>query len=266
MEQTRKGALSFKDLDTNILEQLNNGEIASVNLTEWLAVDQKILIETFLIQQNREQYLSPILSEISKLKKQSTNSLNETIGLTLLSLAKENNDNELFQLLTNHVSDTVRCWATYTIGRDTTLSIQQKLSQIQKLAADKHFGVREIAWMAVRLDIIDNLTESISILKNWTLSDNEYIRRFATESTRPRGVWCAHIESLKQNPLLAIDLLEPLKSDSSKYVRDSVGNWLNDASKTCPDFVIDLCNRWEEESPTKETAYIIKKALRTIKK
>lgn len=41
---------------------------------------------------------------------------------------------------------------------------------------------------------------------------------------------------------------------------------LNDAGKTQPEFVKTLCEKWKDESPTKETAYIIKKALRTIKK
>ena len=54
------------------------------------------------------------------------------------------------------------------------------------------------------------------------------------------------------------------KSDYSKYVRNSVGNWLNDASKTQSGFVRKLCRRWESE--TKETKYIVKKALRTVGK
>ena len=48
------------------------------------------------------------------------------------------------------------------------------------------------------------------------------------------------------------------------YVRYSVGNWLNDASKTQSGFVRKLCRRWESE--TKETKYIVKKALRTVGK
>ena len=71
---------------------------------------------------------------------------------------------------------------------------------------------------------------------------------------------------LKQNPALGLPILEPLKSDYSKYVRNSVGNWLNDASKTQSGFVRKLCRRRERESETKETKCIVKKALRTVGK
>lgn len=140
------------------------------------------------------------------------------------------------------------------------------LKQIQPFSADKHFGVREISWLALRAKIAQNLTKSIEILSAWTLNQDENIRRFTTEVTRPHGVWCEHIEELKQNPELALSILEPLKSDPAKYVQDSVGNWLNDASKTQPEFVQELCQRWEKESDMKETKYITKKALRTINK
>ena len=168
--------------------------------------------------------------------------------------------------MSNHSADLVRCWATYTIGKNENLNIAETLKQIQPFSADKHFGVREICWMAVRPKIAQNLTESIEILTTWTTNQDENIRRFTTEATRPRGVWCEHIEELKQNPELALSILEPLKSDQAKYVQDSVGNWLNDASKTQPDFVTKLCKNWEKESDTKETKYITKKALRTLNK
>ncbi|MEG2103335.1 MAG: DNA alkylation repair protein, partial [Flavobacterium sp.] len=153
-----------------------------------------------------------------------------------------------------------------TIGKNQTLNITQKLEKIQRFSGDKHFGVREICWLAIRSNISKDLVKSIEILSGWTNHADENVRRFASEATRPRGVWCEHIEELKQNPELGLAILEPMKSDTSKYVQDSVGNWLNDASKTQPEFVKSLCEQWKNGSPTKETAYIIKKALRTIEK
>lgn len=266
MTEKRKGSRSTKDIPKDILEQLNNGQIETANLVEWLAVDQSILLENLLKQSNRTKYLNPILSEVEALKKQTVNTVNEAIGAGIFYQATQNNDKELFEIMSNHKSDVVRCWAAYTIGKDADLTLVEMLERIQPFSADKHFGVREICWMAVRQTISKKLTESIKILSDWTTHEDENIRRFASEATRPRGVWCEHIEELKQKPELGLAILEPMKSDKAKYVRDSVGNWLNDASKTQPAFVKDICIKWEKESPTKETVYIIKKAMRTIEK
>ncbi len=266
MTEKRKGSKSAIEIPTEILEQLNRGEIETANLVEWLAVDQRILLDNLLGQNNRRAYLKPILTKIDRLKKQTVNTINETIGTGLFELTAQNNDKEFLAIISKHQADLVRCWATYTIGKDENLNISDTLQQIQPFSADKHFGVREICWMAVRQKIAKNLAESIQILSKWTASDDENIRRFTTESTRPRGVWCEHIEELKQKPELALTILEPLKSDKARYVQDSVGNWLNDASKTKPSFVKELCRRWETESDTKETKYITKKALRTLNK
>ncbi|CAI8726057.1 DNA alkylation repair protein [Chryseobacterium sp. IT-36CA2] len=266
MTEKRKGARSIKDISPDILEQLNRGEIETANLTEWLAVDQRLLLENLLLQNNRKEYLKPILESVNQLKKQTVNTINETIGVELLNLAIKNKDDEFLHKLETHSADLVRCWAAYTIGRNNDLQLKEKLDKIQSFAVDTHFGVREICWMSVRTDISKNLDESLSILSEWTMHENENVRRFASESTRPRGVWCEHIHALKQNPGLGLEILEPLRSDSSRYVQDSVGNWLNDASKSQPEFVVEICDEWLRESPTKETQYIIKKALRTLKK
>lgn len=265
-EIKRKGSRTTKDIPTDILEKLNKGEIETANLVQWLAIDQKKLLKNIFQQTNRSKYFEPIITNIDALKKQTVNTVNESIGVSLFRLAKMENDNELFTILSTHKSDLVRCWATYIIGKNEELSITEVLNQIQPFSADKHFGVREICWLAVRPSISKNLTESLVILSHWTKHSDEKIRRFASEATRPRGVWCEHLEVLKRNPELGLVILEKLKSDSTKYVQDSVGNWLNDASKTNPEFVIEICKKWKENSPTKETTYIIKKALRTIEK
>lgn len=263
-EQKRKGARSTKDISPEILEQLNMGRIETANLVEWLAVDQRVLLKNLLTEIDREKYLTPTLAAVDNLKKQTVNTINEAIGAELFSLSRHYNDGELLSEISSHTSDLVRCWATYTVGRDPQSDIRRMLEKIQPFAADGHFGVREISWMAVRPTIARNLEESVQILSGWANHSDENIRRFAGESTRPRGVWCEHIEALKQQPEMASAILEPLRSDPSKYVRDSVGNWLNDAGKTQPAFVLALCDRWQKESATKETAYIIKKALRSI--
>lgn len=265
-ETKRKGARSIKDIPTDVLQQLNSGQIETANLVEWLAIDPKLLLENLLKQSKRTSYLKPVLANIEQLTKKTVNTINEAIGTGLFEQATQNNDNEFLAIISNHNADTIRCWATYTIGKNQSLGIDETLRQIQPFSADKHFGVREISWLAVRPKISQNLKRSIEILSKWTINEDENIRRFATEATRPRGVWCEHIDELKQNPELALTILEPLKNDAAKYVQNSVGNWLNDASKTKPDFVNDICKKWTKESNTKATTYIVKKAMRTIEK
>jgi 3-methyladenine DNA glycosylase AlkC len=264
--EKRKGSRSTKDIPTEIMLQLNRGLIETANLVEWLAIDQRILLQNLLQQLDRNQYYDSIVLDIDVLKKQTVNTINEAIGIGLFKNIQGNNDFNIFSKIANHSSDSVRCWATYIIGLNQNLSISEKLKQIQPFSADLHFGVREICWLATRQSISENLNESLTILSTWTTNADENIRRFASEATRPRGVWCAHIEVLKQNPELALTILEPLKSDVSKYVQNSVANWLNDASKTKPEFVTAICKRWKKESNSKETNYIVNRALRTLEK
>jgi 3-methyladenine DNA glycosylase AlkC len=263
-EIKRKGARSAKDIPTTILEQLNSGRIETVNLTEWLAVDQRILLKNLLEEKGRTSYLIPVLGAIEQLKKQTVNTINEAIGKGLYRVALEAGDSHFLIEIATHSSDLVRCWATYYIASNKNHSVEEVLELIKPFAADNHFGVREISWLSVRKLISEDISESIKILSEWTKSNDENVRRFASEATRPRGVWCEHIDALKQQPELGLPILEPLRSDKAKYVQDSVGNWLNDASKSQPKFVMELCERWRKESPCRETDYIIKKALRTI--
>jgi 3-methyladenine DNA glycosylase AlkC len=262
----RKGSKSIKDIPANILTLLNNGQIESANLVEWLAINQTLLLENLLKAHKRTKYLKPILSLINVLNKKTVNTLNEAIGKGLLEQVILDKDDELLKIIATHTSDTIRCWATYTIGCNPNFTLSQTLEHIKPFAADAHFGVREIAWLATRQKIAGSLKQSIALLSKWTSHSDENIRRFASEATRPCGVWCAHIKALKQEPSLALPILEPLKADAAKYVQDSVGNWLNDASKSQPQFVKTICKQWANESNSIHTAYIIKKALRTIEK
>lgn len=258
----RKGPRSFKDLNPEVIEYLNAGKIETKNLMEWLSADQLILLKVVLNELGKEDWFSMFEVAVNAQKKPTANSNTRVIGEIF---AEMTNNSVTYEQLKSHKSDIVRCWACW--GESLQYDdLKELLSTMKYYAADTHFGVREVVIFATKERMIENLEKAITILTDWTLDTDENIRRFAAEALRPVGVWVKKIAKFQEQPELGIPLLEPLKSDTSKYVRDSVGNWLNDASKSQPDFVVATCNRWKQESNTKETTYIIKKALRTIEK
>ncbi|MCY7436261.1 DNA alkylation repair protein [Bacillus pumilus] len=264
----RKGARKGTDIPHDVLTLLNQGEIESVNLTEWLAVNHMTLIQHVLSSIGLDHRLGEVSSEIAKQKAESGMKAIRLIGQLLDEVLYEENEEkhaEVLQVFAHHVSDSVRCWAAY-MNKQSLSTLEEKLAYIQPFAADHHFGVREIAWMSVRESLSLQLDQSIEHLTEWAKSEDENIRRFSVESLRPRGVWTKHIELLKQEPERALPILNLLKSDPSIYVQDSVGNWLNDASKTQPNWVTNLCDQWSKNSDTKATSRIVKKAKRTIVK
>ena len=168
--------------------------------------------------------------------------------------------------LAGHPADTVRGWAVFAlVSQEKDADVDTLLALARPAANDPHFGVREWSWMAVRPHLVPQLDEAIRALRPWTSEPSERIRRFASEALRPRGVWARHIPELKKEPERGLPLLEPLRADSSRYVQDSVANWVNDAAKTQPAWARELCERWQEESTTPATERIIKRALRSIR-
>ncbi len=260
----RKGARSIQAIPPEVLAQLQLGSLETANLMEWLAIDVRKLLQHVLQQQSRSHYYAPVIDRLDALVKQTVNTKNEAIGQALFDWASAAKDIDWLQGLAKHPSDIVRCWSAYATASDVALDLPSLLKAIYPFAADAHFGVREIAWLAVRPRIAKEIEASLTVLSQWAYSEDANIRRFASEATRPRGVWCAHLEVLKTEPAKGLPILEPLASDPSLYVQNSVGNWLNDAAKTQPSFVRAVCDRWLAAHPTKATAYIVKKALRSL--
>ncbi len=251
--EARKGASRVADVDAAVLRQLNAGTLEAASLMENLATDMRVLLaRVFPELANEAQALDP--------KTGITKRMNAAAALIHEAYGDSRQD-----LLAGHTSDLVRGWGAYLVGHLTGLTLAERLAGIAPYADDRHFGVREWAWLALRPHIVREPEDAIGILSGWTGDRSANIRRFSVEAIRPRGVWSAHIPVLKANPAMGLPVLEPLKGDASRYVQDSVANWLNDAWKSAPDWVERLCSEWGSASHGPQTAYIVKRALRNKK-
>lgn len=257
IDPNRKGSSSPKNVPPDVLRALNKGEIATVNLGEGLAINTAELL----------------LNVAPKLGKKGIKPLTDDPAMGLMNrwrtasaILYEHFGEDAIETFGDHPSDTVRGWCCMVVGlaEGKGWTLRKRIERIKRFADDEHFGVRESAWLGVRDRIAADVEQSIKLLTPWSKARSANVRRFGSEATRPRGVWCAHITSLKQDPSPALPILEPLRSDGAKYVQDSVANWLNDAGKTTPDFVIELTDRWLKESPTPETSRIVKRARRNL--
>jgi hypothetical protein len=151
---------------------------------------------------------------------------------------------ESWRFLAAHGNEIVREWAAILVGLTDTITFARKLAWIKPFADDEHFGLRDIACLALRKDVIRDPGSAIRCLVPWTGSRNERLRRFSVEVTRPCGSWSLHIQQLVDMPEFGLPILEPMRADESNYVQDSVCNWLNDASKSNPEWVQATTARW----------------------
>lgn len=236
-----------------VLAQIHRGEIETASLAELLRCD-----------------LGAILKSVCPdIPRSAPTDVNQAGGVVArmaraAALMLQHQGPGAIALAAAHRSDVVRGWAAYMLAQTPGLTLAQRLEWARPLADDPNSGVREWAWIALRPALAVQLPEGISLLVPWTRDPSPNIRRFASEITRPRGVWCAHIPQLKADPAPGLPILEPLRSDPTKYVQDSVSNWLNDASKGAEPWVRALCKRWAKESPSPQTARICKRALRSV--
>jgi 3-methyladenine DNA glycosylase AlkC len=261
----RKGAARIALIPAEVLEALNEGQVHTVNLNEFLALDLGRLTRNVARHIGLPPDADRITDTIAMLAAFRPVKRHGHISRALYDLTHDRADrNAIAHRLATHPSDVARGWATQWI-LFSDLPLPDKLQSVRRFAADPHFGVREMAWMAVRDEVGANLDEALALLDPWVRDGDENIRRFASELTRPRGVWCAPIEALKAQPWRALPLLEPLKCDPSRYVRNSVANWLNDASKSQPQWVDEVCRRWSREAPGPECDHIVRRACRTMR-
>lgn len=94
----------------------------------------------------------------------------------------------------------------------------------------------------------------------WSESQNEHLRRLASEGTRPNLPWGQKLPMIKDFLPKNIEILNKLKFDDSLYVRKSVANHLNDISRIDEALFFRTIKAWKRD---KISPQIIKQALRT---
>ncbi len=169
-------------------------------------------------------------------------------------------EERIFRAVATHRSDIVRIWACLSARHNPRPGFVDRLRKARPFAADGNMSVREFAIDIFRSFLVEDPKPGLAILVDWAGDPDPNVRRCAVEGTRPRGVWTPHIPALKRDPGLALPLLEPVRADASRYVQNAVANW------TQPEWAIKLCRRWRSESPAPATAYIVKRALLSLRK
>lgn len=255
------------DIPASLLKSLNAGLDETRTLSEWLMVNHALLAKNVFTALGYDTFFSAIDSKLKALSSQGVMTrLTGTSQILYTHFSKHKKYPAILKSLSTHRSDIVRSWAAYMISFDTSLSLRQLIKNLTPFAADHNMGVRECVWMALRPVAARNIARSVKLLEPLSRHKDFRVRRFAIEVLRPRGVWCSHITELRKNPRPILPLLHNVRSDPEDYVRRSCANWLNDASKDHPDFVLALTARWSRESPTRETHRIVTHATRTLRK
>lgn len=130
------------------------------------------------------------------------------------------------------------------------------------IKALERFTIRSSSEFAVRSFIKVDPEKMMMQMLHWSKSENEHLRRLASEGCRPRLPWGEALTVFKKDPTLVLSVLERLKEDPSLYVRKSVANNLNDISKDNPDIVLEIVRRWKGVHPY--TDWILRHGCRTL--
>jgi 3-methyladenine DNA glycosylase AlkC len=267
MEQLlgRKGAARIALIPPEVLDALNAGRIPTVNLNEFLAIDLRQLARNVARQVGLAPDAERLEDTLAMLPAFAPVKRHLHIARALYDLTEPRAERDtIAHALATHPSDVARSWAAQWIAF-TSMPLADKLQAVFRFAGDAHFGVREMAWMAVRDEIAGDVDAAMRLLQPWATHPDANLRRFASEATRPRGVWCAQIETLKAEPWRGLPVLQPLRADASRYVQNSVANWLNDAARTQPDWVREVCAQRLRGPAGPETTYIVRRAQRSLR-
>jgi 3-methyladenine DNA glycosylase AlkC len=116
---------------------------------------------------------------------------------------------------------------------------------------------------AVRFFINKYPNESFEFMLKMAQSENYHQRRLASEGLRPKLPWCI---GLNFDYTKAIEILDLLYFDNTRFVVRSVANHLNDIAKIDADLVVQTLKKWQSQNQqnNKEFDFLVKHSLRTL--
>ena len=131
----RKGAQKSSGIPNEVLVLLNTGRIPTVNLTEWLAIDHLQLVKNTLPAMGIDSAtVKKAAAKIAEMKKPTTMNTIKHVGAFLCEkYANTPQYAMLFEQLSTHLSDSVRCYACYFMALHPSISLADKLKQLLPL-------------------------------------------------------------------------------------------------------------------------------------
>ena len=152
----------------------------------------------------------------------------------------------------------VRMYAVFLLGH---LSQESDVLSFLRddVSADSNWRVQEV--LAKAFDdfcAVRGYEAALPVIDEWLSDPRPNVRRAVTEGLR---IWTSR-PYFRDHPGDAVSRLSRLRSDSSEYVRKSVGNALRDISKKHPELVAAELRTWSLE--TKEVAQVYRLASTLI--
>ena len=152
----------------------------------------------------------------------------------------------------------VRMYAVFLLGH---LSQESDVLSFLRddVSADSNWRVQEV--LAKAFDdfcAVRGYEAALPVIDEWLSDSRPNVRRAVTEGLR---IWTSR-PYFRDHPGDAVSRLSRLRSDSSEYVRKSVGNALRDISKKHPELVAAELETWSLE--TKEVAQVYRLASTLI--
>ena len=154
----------------------------------------------------------------------------------------------------------VRMYAVFLLGH---LSQEPDVLSFLRddVSADSNWRVQEV--LAKAFDdfcAVRGYEAALPVIDEWLSDPRPNVRRAVTEGLR---IWTSR-PYFRDHPGDAVSRLSRLRSDSSEYVRKSVGNALRDISKKHPELVAAELRTWSLE--TKEVAQVYRLASKVIER